>query len=171
MLARWVGYYGSLIGRENLYVLRQGHNPQVDQIAAGANILHQPDQADVSADRRWSTLSHFTSGLTLYYNWVLCCAVDEIVTPDPAQGVALPDYLDALFATGQAPMTVAAQPLGAGGQASGMARPCITRKRVALSQDGPLRAPLPGLFVVRHADLAGETAGSWPHGPASGGRQ
>ncbi len=162
-LARWMAYYGGLIGRENLFILRQGHDAEVDRIAAGANVLHQPaiDKVDAPEDRRWSTLSHFTSGLTLYYNWVLCAEVDEIVAPSGA--VALPDYLDALFATGQAPMTVAAVPVDVilqdGAQAvrpaSGLGRPCITRKRVALSQGGPLREPLADLFRFRQADLVG----------------
>lgn len=155
-LARWVDYYGGLIGRENLYVLRHGHDAEIDRIADGANIVHQPDTGDGVPldDRRWATLSHFTSGLTLYYNWVLCTDVDEIVAPDPATGQALPDYLDAMFATGRAPQVVS--PFGiemvdapATGPAhpvlaerrdfrlnAGLAKPCITRKRIAFAPGG-----------------------------------
>lgn len=107
-LSRWIGYYGPLIGRENLYVLRHGPDPEIDRIAKGANIVHLPDTGDKSGfdRRRWATLSQFTSGLTLYYNWVLCTDVDEIVAPDPATGQRLPDYLDSLFASGQAPRVI-----------------------------------------------------------------
>ena len=162
-LAVWVGYYGALIGRENLFVLRQGHDPEVDRIAQGANVVHQPanTEAETPEDRRWSTLSHFASGLTLYYNWVLCAEVEDILAP--AGGEPLPDYLDALFATGQAPMTVAPVPVEAtpdgGGHTlrplSGPSRACITRKRLTLSSNGPLREPLAGLFRFRQADLLG----------------
>jgi hypothetical protein len=160
-LARWVDYYGSLLGRENLFVLRHGHDPEIDRIAAGANILHQPDTGDKSGfdRRRWATLSHFSSGLTLYYNWVLCTDVDEIVAPDPATGLALPDYLDRLFATGRAPQIISPfaieivhtpasepEPLDPTRPIlsvrrnfrlnSNYAKPCITRKRISFSVGG-----------------------------------
>ncbi len=162
-LARWMTYYGGMIGRENLYVLRQGRDPEVDRIAAGANVVHQPmiGDSETPEDRRWSTLSHFSSGLTLYYNWVLCVDVDEIVAP--ATGQALPEYLDTLFATGSAPMTVAPVPVDVVVQGAvqtlrpvaGHSRPCITRKRVALSPTGPLREPVAGLLRFRQTDLVG----------------
>ncbi len=160
LLARWVAYYGKLIGRENLYVLRHGHDAEVDRIAAGANIVHQPDTGDPSGfDHRWATLGHFTSGLTLYYNWVLCTEVDEIVAPDPATGLALPDYLDATFASGRAPHVIApigvemvqspadgpdpmdaAQPILTTRRSfrlkAGLAKPCITRRRIGFAPDG-----------------------------------
>ena len=155
-LARWVEYYGGLIGRENLFILRQGHDPEIDRIAAGANILHQPETVeDATLDiRRWATLSHFTSGLTLYYNWVLCTEVDEIVAPDPATGLALPDYLDAMFATGRAPQVVApfgidlvppadaasTGPVLCVGQTFRLngrkAKHCITRRRISFGPGG-----------------------------------
>jgi hypothetical protein len=161
-LERWVGYYGGLIGRENLYILRQGHDAEVDRIAQGANVVHQPAfaEAETPEERHWSTLSHFASGLTLYYNWVICAEIEDILTP--LDGAALPDYLDALFATGQAPMTVAPVDVMAEGDGttlralSGPSRPSITRKRMALTPKGPLREPLPGLLRFRQADILRE---------------
>jgi hypothetical protein len=158
-LARWVDYYGSLLGRENLFVLRHGHDPEIDRIAAGANILHQPDTGDATdlETRRWATLSHFTSGLTLYYNWVLCTEIDAIVAPDPATGLALPDYLDRLFASGRAPQVVAplgiellagseplstdpARPVLSEGRSFRLSgpytKPCITRRRISFAPGG-----------------------------------
>jgi hypothetical protein len=160
-LARWIGYYGPLIGRENLYILRHGPDPEIDRIAEGANVVHLPDTGDKSGfdRRRWATLSQFTGGLTLYYNWVLCTDVDEIVAPDPATGQTLPDYLDALFATGRAPRVISPfaieivhtpatepEPLDPDRPIlsvrrnfrlnSNYAKPCITRGRIAFSIGG-----------------------------------
>lgn len=107
-LDRWLRYYGGLIGRENLYVLRHGSDPEIDRMAKGANILHIPDPEDKSGfdRRRWSALSNIASGLTLYYNWVLCGDVDEIVAPDPETGLNLPQYLDRLSAKGRPPRVI-----------------------------------------------------------------
>lgn len=101
-LERWIRYYEAQIGRENLYILRHGHDSEIDRIAEGANIIHVPNLPDKNRlDReRWGMLSHFASGLTLYYNWVLTNDVDEIVAVDPAIGDSLPDYLNKKFETG-----------------------------------------------------------------------
>lgn len=193
-LARWVDYYGGLLGRENLYVLRQGHDPVIDQLAAGANILHQPDTGDDPdlETRRWATLSHFTSGLTLYYNWVLCTEVDEILAVDPATGLALPDYLAGLFASGQAPQVVAplgiellagVEPLSADPASPALsqsrsfrlsgqyAKPCITRRRINFAPGGrgsTVRETHldPNLFLF-HLPRAGATDADAPAGPVA----
>lgn len=101
-LERWVRYYSEQIGRENLYILRHGADPEIDRIAEGANIIHVPNLPDKSRlDReRWGMLSQFASGLTLYHNWVLTNDVDEIVALDPAIGHSLPNYLNNLFENG-----------------------------------------------------------------------
>lgn len=101
-LERWVRYYSAQIGRENLYVLRHGEDPEIDRIADGANVIHVPNLPNKNRlDReRWGMLSKFASGLTLYYNWVLTNDVDEIVAVNPNVGASLPDYLNRTFATG-----------------------------------------------------------------------
>lgn len=94
-LARWIEYYARHLGRENLYVLRHGDDAEIDRIAAGTNIVHVPNPEDKSGfdRRRWVALSKFASGLTLYYNWVICGDVDEIIAVDPAVSDRLKDYL------------------------------------------------------------------------------
>ena len=107
-LDRWIRYYSGQIGRENLYVLRHGEDPEIDRIAEGANIVHLPNPEDKSGfdRRRWTALSKLASGLTLYYNWVLCNDVDEIVAVDPAVSDSLPAYLNAKFGSGRAPQVI-----------------------------------------------------------------
>ncbi len=106
-LDRWVRYWSEQIGREHLYVLCHGEDPRIHHIAKGANILHVPRTDNLSRfdRRRWQALSNFTSGLTLYYNWVICNDVDEIVAVDPSIAGNIAEYLDEKFASG-APMVV-----------------------------------------------------------------
>jgi len=94
-LRRWVDYYGRQLGRENLYILSHGGDPEHKRIAAGANIIYLPFDPTRNCfnQRRWQMLSLFTSGFTRFYNWVLCGDVDEIVVLDPAVGSSLPDYM------------------------------------------------------------------------------
>ena len=94
-LRRWVDHYGGEVGRENLYILRHGADPEIDRIAEGANVLHVPNPPDKTGfdRRRWAALSQIASGLTLYYNWVLCGDVDELVVLDPAAGTGLARHL------------------------------------------------------------------------------
>ena len=94
-LERWVEYYGRHLGREHLYVLSHGNDPEHRRIAEGCNVINLPYDATRYSfnQRRWQMLSLFTSGFTRYYNWVLCGDVDEIVAVDPAVSDSLSDYL------------------------------------------------------------------------------
>lgn len=84
-LRRWLAYYGAQFGREHLYVLSHGNDPEIRRIAEGANVINLPfDPGRTLFDRRrWEMLSAFTSGLLRYYNWVVCGDVDEVVLVDP----------------------------------------------------------------------------------------
>lgn len=159
-LDRWVRYWSNQIGREHLYVLSHGHDARIRKIAEGANIVHVPNPEDRRGfdRRRWAALSNYTSSLTLYYNWVICNDVDEIVAVDPAVSNSVPDYLDEKFTTG-APMVLAPfaleivhTPATEAGLIradapvlsvrrnfrinSNYAKPCITRGRIAFSIGG-----------------------------------
>ena len=107
-LERWIRHYADQLGRENLYVLRHGEDAEIDRIAAGTNIIHLPNPDDKSGfdRRRWIALSKFASSLTLYYNWVLCNDVDEIVAVDPDISDSLPAYLHSKFENGNAPSVI-----------------------------------------------------------------
>lgn len=97
-LKRWLDYYTDQFGRENLYVISHGPDPKVSQLAKGANVITMPfDPTRTQVERkRWQLLSHFTSGLTSYYNWVLCNDVDEIVAVDPDIAQGLLEYFSSI---------------------------------------------------------------------------
>jgi hypothetical protein len=106
-LRRWVDYYGRHLGREHLYVLNHGNDPEIAKIAEGANVIHLPyDETRYSFNqRRWQMMSAFTTGFTRYYNWVLCGDVDEIVGVDPDVSDNLLDYM-MRFGEGRAPRVI-----------------------------------------------------------------
>ena len=95
-LSRWVGYYGRQLGRENLFVLSHGGDPEHRKIAEGCNVIYLPfdETRNCFNQRRWQMLLRLTSGFTNFYNWVLVGDVDEIVCVDPAVSDSLPDYLE-----------------------------------------------------------------------------
>lgn len=101
-LDRWVRYYGSQLGRENLYVLSHGGDPAHKTIAAGCNVIYLPfdETRNCFNQRRWQMLSRLTTGFTNFYNWVLVSDVDEIVCVDPAVSGSLRDYVAALTVRG-----------------------------------------------------------------------
>ncbi len=107
-LDRWVRYYEGQIGRQNIYILRHGEDAEIDRIAKGCNIVHLPNPDDKSGfdRRRWTGLSRFASGLTLYYNWVICNDVDEIIAVDPDAGDTLSGYLNKAFESGKPPAVI-----------------------------------------------------------------
>ncbi len=94
-LARWLAYYRQFLPDEHIYVINHGADPEVAEIAKGVNVIGLPyDETRKSVNqRRWQILSHFTSGLTQFYNWVICNDVDELVVLDPDHGSNLVDHL------------------------------------------------------------------------------
>ncbi|WP_299671498.1 glycosyltransferase family 2 protein [uncultured Tateyamaria sp.] len=83
-LTQWVRHYSSQLGIENLYIVAHGHDPKVNEIAAGANIWTVPRDNLEKFDRRrnWM-LNKFQSGLLRFYNWVIRTDADELICVDP----------------------------------------------------------------------------------------
>lgn len=82
-LKRWLDYFSHHLGRQNLYVFAHGGEPEILALCHGANVSILPrDQITVDFDHdRWALLSHVTSGLTRFYDHVLCLDVDELLIP------------------------------------------------------------------------------------------
>lgn len=85
-LRRWLDYFSRHLGRENLYVFAHGGEPEILALCQGTNVSILPrDQITVDFDHdRWALLSHVTSGLTRFYDTVLCLDVDELLIPTTA---------------------------------------------------------------------------------------
>jgi hypothetical protein len=94
-LQRWVDYYGRQFGREHLYVLSHGGDPEHDRICEGANVIHLPRDPTLwrLERRRWGINSQFSAGMLRYYNWFIVGDVDEVVIVDPAVAPDLVTYL------------------------------------------------------------------------------
>lgn len=106
-LERWVHYYGRQLGREHLYVLSHGGDPEHKRIAEGCNVIYLPRDPTRNCfnQRRWQMLSLFTTGFIPYYNWMITGDVDEIVAVDPDVSESLPEYL-ARFPDGKRPRVI-----------------------------------------------------------------
>jgi len=175
-LKRWVDYYGRQLGRENLYILSHGGDPEHRKIGEGCNVIYLPHDRSRHRfnQRRWQMLSLITTGLTQSYNWVLTTDVDEIVAVDPGVHDSLPGYLSR-FRTDEMPQVVTPfaiemvhnpvlerQPLD--GEApilsrrrlfrlnANYAKPCITRRRITFFPGGHY-ANHPKLFLDPHLYL------------------
>lgn len=94
-LERWVDYYGRQFGREHLYILSHGGDPEHRRIAEGANVIALPRDPTLFrlTRRRWMLKSSFASGMLRYYNWIIVGDVDEIVIVDPDVAPDLVTYL------------------------------------------------------------------------------
>lgn len=94
-LQRWVDYYAAQIGRENIFIVSHGGDPEHAKIGEGCTVINIPrDKTMFQFDRkRWSFLANLTNGLLAYYNWVITSDVDEVVLVDPDVAPGLVDYL------------------------------------------------------------------------------
>lgn len=94
-LERWVRYYGDLFGREALYVINHGRNPEVARIAAGCNLIGLPGGLGEKFEvKRWRLFNGLHLGLQGYYRYVIVGDVDEYVVTDPALSPDLKTFLD-----------------------------------------------------------------------------
>lgn len=88
----WVNYYArELGGRDRLYVVVHGDDPEIINIAQGCSIIQipfLPDQGSFESLRR-KMLRGFIAGLLCHYENVLVVDVDEILIANPASGKSL----------------------------------------------------------------------------------
>ena len=100
-LSKWVQYYGSLLGEENLYVFFDGTDQNIPGFAAGCNTELVPRIAGNvrEADKgRIAFISARAAELFGRYDMVIGTDVDEFLIVDPALGVPLPEFLSGLDA-------------------------------------------------------------------------
>ncbi len=93
-LKAWLRHYGTMLGRENCYIVNHGRGAEVAALAQGCNIIGIPGDPHKNFDmKRWRLLNGLLSGLRSYYDHVIVGDVDELVAVDPALGVDLLGYL------------------------------------------------------------------------------
>lgn len=94
-LKAWLDHYGTLLGRENCYVINHGRGQLVADMAAGCNVIGIPGDPHPKFDiKRWRLLNGMVQGLRNYYRHVIVGDVDELVVLDPAAGTDLKSWLD-----------------------------------------------------------------------------
>ena len=95
-LKRWVKYYGSQLGRENLYVYLDGKDQHVPDECEGANffICDKLLGNRVRGDKlRISFLCGKAHELLNRYDYVIGTDADEFLIVDPLLGMTLPEYI------------------------------------------------------------------------------
>ncbi len=99
-LNRWVKYYGSIFGEENLYIYLDGLDqiPPKEAGAANIKIVEKQGIKVVSAEKlRLSFLSDRAAELFQNgYELIIGCDSDEFLIVDPNTGKSLPEYLSLL---------------------------------------------------------------------------
>lgn len=96
-LEKWITYYGSQLGRENLYVFMDGVDQVVPDFCSDICVTHKEkiryDSVVESEKRRLAYLSDRARELFERYDIVIGTDADEFLIVDPDLGVSLPQYL------------------------------------------------------------------------------
>lgn len=95
-LGKWTEYYGSLLGKDNLYIFFDGEDQRVPSCTQGCNVSVIPrvsGNVRISDKNRINILSAKAASLLAEYTMVIGTDVDEFLTVDPALGVELPEFL------------------------------------------------------------------------------
>lgn len=98
-LERWVAYYGSELGNENLYIILDGTDQDEPQNADGANIIKLPhtEMSRAAGDKyRIGKISDLANELFKTYDIVIGCDSDEFLVVDPTTKKSLREYLSSI---------------------------------------------------------------------------
>ena len=99
-LRKWVAYYGTQLGRENLYIYLDGLDQKVGDFCTGthAEAVEKIGNQVVAADKgRLKFLSGKAAELLAGgYDLIIGVDADEFIIVDPKLGKTLPEYLSAL---------------------------------------------------------------------------
>lgn len=95
-LSRWIKYYGTQFGDENLYIYLDGTDQKIPENAGKANITKLPhcDMSRSSGDKyRINLISDLAEKLLKTYDIVIGCDCDEFLVIDPNTNMTLHEYL------------------------------------------------------------------------------
>jgi hypothetical protein len=95
-LNRWIEYYGSQLGEENLYIFLDGEDQPIPKKAGKTHVKHEVRVAEhvVAAEKkRLAFLSEVAAKLLQKYDLVIGVDADEFLLVDPKCGKTLREYL------------------------------------------------------------------------------
>lgn len=95
-LCKWIQHYGDMLGRENLFVVIDGHDQPIPPDCGLVNFIrlpHTPLERVSAMRRRARVMSHIAKGLYYYFDIAIATDVDEYIVVDPIVGQDLPEYL------------------------------------------------------------------------------
>lgn len=96
-LRKWVEYYGSELGKENLYIYYDGEDQAIGDFCQGTNVFVHPkigSQVVTAEKGRLKFLSKKAAELFAQgYDLVIGVDADEYIVVDPKLGVGLGEYL------------------------------------------------------------------------------
>lgn len=98
-IKKWISYYGSQIGFENLYVLVHGNAQQIRQLDHRVNFLNVPVRQDdtIGKERfnvdRFNLINGVANSLQAYFEHVIVTDADEYLVPDPEFAASIPEYI------------------------------------------------------------------------------
>lgn len=99
-LNKWIEYYGSQLGEENLYVYLDGEDQPLPAKAGRANVeklARKQTSAVAAGDKsRIKIISAKAGELLDRYDLVIGCDCDEFLAVDPALGMSLAEYLSSI---------------------------------------------------------------------------
>ena len=95
LFRQWLLHYEPIVGRENMYVILHGGDPEIYRMAEGCRTIYAPRRkVDWRFDRqRFELLNTYANFLIGNYECVIGGDVDELVFCDPAVSDTLLDYL------------------------------------------------------------------------------
>lgn len=95
-IPKWIEYYGSQVGYENLYLILDGHDQEIPRSSEPVNVIRIPHQEQnrASGDRnRINLISCFAKALFQRYDLIIAHDIDEFLVADPDHNPSLVDYL------------------------------------------------------------------------------
>ena len=95
-LSRWIEYYGTQFGTENLYIYLDGLDQNIPENAGNAHITKLPhtDMSRSAGDKyRIEKISTLANKLLKTYDIIIGCDADEFLIVDPKINISLHEYL------------------------------------------------------------------------------
>jgi hypothetical protein len=95
-IPKWIDYYGTQFGYENLFLILDGHDQEFPPGGEAINVIRIPreKQSRSKGDKnRINLISTFAKALFQRYDLIIAHDIDEILVADPAHHQGLAEYL------------------------------------------------------------------------------